>query len=316
MLKINGIGHSNKNNKKIKIKDNHKKVLLNRKWRPGDVIMCEPANRFLSDNGFQVHFCTMGQYHPIVKSFYKKPPQLITYPYNIDIKDVFDFEYNLDEVDLVHSGHVSKVEAFLSKSNINNPADEYKTPLLEINNKYISWAKILLKNNHLEDIPLIAVIRQSYSKDSPRSIPIHILDEIYQLLSKDYHILVIGDKPCKININKNIHNFTGCTPDIMSVAGLLTQCKILLTGDTGLMHLAGAIGTPMVSILGPTRPEDISLFYKNNTILDYGRECSPCFDRGCDNNCLNSINPDYVYNAVIDRINAPFNESLVLKQEG
>jgi len=98
------------------------------------------------------------------------------------------------------------------------------------------------------------------------------------------------------------------------VAGLLTQCKVLLTGDTGLMHLAGAIGTPLVSILGPTRPEDVSLFYKNNTILDYGRECSPCFDRGCDSNCLNLIDPQDIYNAMIDRINAPFNQSFVLKR--
>jgi len=320
MLKITGIGHQNII-KKNKIENNNQSMLIYRKWRLGDIIMCEPVNRYWSQNGYNVSFCSFAQYHPIIKSFYNIKPKTISYNMNktgefLPSGYQYNIEHNLDIVGLLHEGHVSKVEAFLSAANIdyNNIDPEYKIPKLQVNTFNQSWAKTMLKDNgNLQDCPLIAIIRQSFSMQSPRSIPLHILDELYKLLSKDFHVLVLGEKPLSISVVKNIHNFTGCTPDIMSVAGLLEQCKLLVTADTGLMHLAGSIGVPMVSILGPTRPEDISLFYEHNTIIDAGRECSPCFDRGCDKRCLEEIDANFIYNHIIDRINAPFIDTMIIK---
>lgn len=322
MLKITGVGHQeliNIKNKK-EIKKENKKIIFYRRWRLGDIIMCEPANRYWVNQGFDTSFCTFNQYHPIVKSFSINPPKTITYNVNKENKLTtpgfkYDNEYNLDDIGLVHDGHISKVEAFLYASGIdyNNIKEEDKIPMLNIDPMYKSWAKFFLKENKLLNNQLIAIIRQSYSSSSPRSIPIEVLDNLNKLLSNDFHVLVIGEKPVNIYTNDNIHNFTGCTPDIMSVAGLLEQCKILITGDTGLMHLAGSIGLPMVSILGPTRPEDISSFYQYNTIIDAGRECSPCFDRGCDNNCLNNLDHKYIYNVISDRLNSPFIKTTIIK---
>lgn len=322
MLEITGVGHKKNNNSNVnfKIDKKQKSILIYRRWRLGDIIMCEPVNRYWMHQGYNISFCSHNQYHPVIKSFSESPPKTITY--HIDKNNNLinpgykaNIIYNLDNVDLIHDQHISKVDAFLAEAGIdyNKINNKYRTPILEISSLYTSWSKIILKEKKLMNSALIAVIRQSYTTRSPRNIPFNILDELYRLLSQDFHVLVIGEKPTKININSNIHNFTGCTPDIMSVAGLLSQCKLLITGDTGLMHLAGGIGLPMVSILGPTRPDDISSFYHNNTIIDAGRECSPCFDKGCDNPCLDDLDPKFIYNQVMDRINAPFMETMIIK---
>lgn len=319
MLKITGVGHKDSPSQPDKIQEKKKSMVVYRRWRLGDLIMCEPVNRYWSRHGYQVSFCTFNQYHPIVKSYIETPPKTITYHVNKDGSLVnpgykYNEEYYLDNVDLLHEGHTSKVEAFLASANIdyNNIEEEYKTPQIDVSTVHTSWAKQFLKNNQLENLPLIAVFRNAFASNTPRSIPPSILDNLYQLLASKFHVIVIGEKPIKIIEHPQIHNFTGCTPDVMSVAGLLSQCKTLITVDTGLMHLAGAIGLPMISILGPTRPQDVSSFYHHNSIIDMGRECSPCFDRGCDNRCLEQISADFIYEVAIDRINMPFAETLII----
>src|SRR5690606_7443429 len=42
--------------------------------------------------------------------------------------------------------------------------------------------------------------------------------------------------------------------DLVQLAALLGQCRALVTGDTGPMHLAAAVGTPVVAIFGPSMP--------------------------------------------------------------
>jgi ADP-heptose:LPS heptosyltransferase len=44
------------------------------------------------------------------------------------------------------------------------------------------------------------------------------------------------------------------TSDLVILAGILAQCRLLLTGDTGPMHLAAAVGTPVVAVFGPSMP--------------------------------------------------------------
>lgn len=319
MLKMNGVGHQKLPRIK-KPEKNKQSILIYRRWRLGDIIMCEPVNRYWYHQGYDVFYCSMSQYHPVIKAYSESPPKTINYHISKDNKMInpmhhSDVEYNLDSVGLLHDGHISKVEAFLHEANIdyNNIDKQYKTPKIEVGSVHQSWAKMFLSDQQLNGQPLIAAVRQSFSAQSPRSINIQILDELYSLLSKDFHVIVIGDKPTNINISGKIHNFTGCTPDIMSVAGLLSQCKLLITGDTGLMHLAGSIGLPMVSILGPTRPHDISSFYQYNSIIDAGRDCSPCFDNGCDDKCLNSIDVELIYKEAINRINYPFIDTMITK---
>jgi heptosyltransferase II len=89
------------------------------------------------------------------------------------------------------------------------------------------------------------------------------------------------------------------------VAALIRRCKIFVNADSGLGHVASAVGTPVVCIFGPGRPEQ-QLPYGDNVIsvqLKPFLACMPCsYTRrfyNCRNvKCLKKLAPEEVFNAV------------------
>lgn len=61
----------------------------------------------------------------------------------------------------------------------------------------------------------------------------------------------------------------------------LRQCQLLLTNDTGTMHLAAALGIPTVSIFGSTCPIETGPLGERHTVIQHKVPCSPCFEREC-----------------------------------
>ena len=91
---------------------------------------------------------------------------------------------------------------------------------------------------------------------------------------------------------------------LLELCALLTFCKVLLTNDTGPMHIAAAIGTPVVSVWGSTSPELTGPLGDNNVAIRQPVECSPCFLRECpiDFRCMNRVQVDDVVNAVLKQV--------------
>ena len=73
----------------------------------------------------------------------------------------------------------------------------------------------------------------------------------------------------------------------------LGACDVLLTNDTGTMHLAAFLGVPTVAIFGSTEPELTSPLGDFHRILRHKVDCSPCFRRECpiDFRCMTRIEP-------------------------
>ena len=93
--------------------------------------------------------------------------------------------------------------------------------------------------------------------------------------------------------------------DLMS---LLKLCRVLLTNDTGPMHVAAALGTPVVVPFGSTSPELTGPGLPGDVrhqLLKSDAPCSPCFLRDCpiDFRCLNGISVERVVEAVLEAIN-------------
>lgn len=91
---------------------------------------------------------------------------------------------------------------------------------------------------------------------------------------------------------------------LLDLCALLTFCKVLLTNDTGPMHIAAAIGTPVVSVWGSTSPELTGPMGADNVVIRQPVECSPCFLRKCpiDFRCMNRVEVDAVVSAVLKRV--------------
>ena len=81
----------------------------------------------------------------------------------------------------------------------------------------------------------------------------------------------------------------------------LRECRLLLTNDTGTMHLASLLGVPVVAIFGSTEPRLTGPLGSGHTILRHQVECSPCFLRDCpiDFRCMKAVTAKEVIDAVL-----------------
>jgi heptosyltransferase-2 len=84
----------------------------------------------------------------------------------------------------------------------------------------------------------------------------------------------------------------------------LRQCRLVLTNDTGTMHLAALLGVPVVAIFGSTEPRLTGPLGNGHTILRHHVECSPCFLRDCpiDFRCMKAVSADQVAAAVLSML--------------
>ena len=91
--------------------------------------------------------------------------------------------------------------------------------------------------------------------------------------------------------------------NLLQLGALLEQCDILVSGDTGPLHLATAVGTRVVALFGAADPVRTGPVGQGHAVIQ-AREvpCVPCRSRGCHNNkyleCMDAISPDRVFEAV------------------
>ena len=106
------------------------------------------------------------------------------------------------------------------------------------------------------------------------------------------------------NRQSAILNFAGKT-SLRELMSLLKLCRVLLTNDSGPMHVAAALGTPVVVPFGSTSPELTGPGLPGDPrhrLLKSDAPCSPCFLRECpiDFRCLNGISVERVVEAVLE----------------
>jgi len=77
-------------------------------------------------------------------------------------------------------------------------------------------------------------------------------------------------------------NLAGQT-DLFELAEWYQRCAVVVTNDSGPMHLAAAVGTPVVAIFGPTDPALTGPYGKGHTVLRAALPCAPCFNGRCTN---------------------------------
>ena len=93
--------------------------------------------------------------------------------------------------------------------------------------------------------------------------------------------------------------------DLLTVAAVLARCDLMITGDTGPMHLAAAVGTPIVAVFGPSDPTRYAPRGPLDRVIRVDLPCAPCNRirlppvrcTGRIPDCLAMISPDRVLDA-------------------
>jgi 3-deoxy-D-manno-octulosonic-acid transferase/heptosyltransferase-1 len=92
------------------------------------------------------------------------------------------------------------------------------------------------------------------------------------------------------------------------LAAMYRRARVVLSTDTGPMHLAVAVGARVVALFGPTAPGSTGPYGRTHIVLQAGVGCSPCFKRKCKTRqyephaCMLRIAPDAVVAAILRQV--------------
>jgi 3-deoxy-D-manno-octulosonic-acid transferase/heptosyltransferase-1 len=85
---------------------------------------------------------------------------------------------------------------------------------------------------------------------------------------------------------------------LRELACLYRQAALVITTDSGPMHLAAAVGTPVIALFGPTDPSRTGPYGAGHRVIRRGLDCMPCFRRRCETrNCMREIAIEEVFTA-------------------
>lgn len=86
---------------------------------------------------------------------------------------------------------------------------------------------------------------------------------------------------------------------------LIERCALFITNDSGLMHVAAALKTPLIAIFGSTNPTTTGPFSSNSRVVQIPMDCSPCLKPECPQghlDCMEQIGVDAMFDVVKDML--------------
>ena len=220
--------------------------------------------------------------------------------------------YNI-KVSLNDKQHITKFYLDLLKPfNIN--IKNYKIEKIHIQKEDEIYIKNILKNINKKFICInIAGSDFAIARRWPKENFIKLVDKMNEKY-KDLHFIFIGlgkdisliNNTMELMKSKNVTNLAGKT-NIKQLAALFKESRLVITNDSGPLHVAVAMNTPTVSFFGPETPVLYGPLSKKHTIFYKNLDCSPCIrlltakQVKCQTNdaeCLRRISVEEVFNSL------------------
>ena len=97
----------------------------------------------------------------------------------------------------------------------------------------------------------------------------------------------------------HVKNFVGYT-SLSEALGIIARAALAIGPDTGLMHIAAAVGTPVVSLWGATSPVRTGPYGFNDLVVQGEAACVPCYQRHCSIGrvCMQSVTTEEIMRKV------------------
>lgn len=180
-------------------------------------------------------------------------------------------------------------------------------PRLYLTPKEMHSARTLLRQQGIPDGALVVGINPGATYGSAKCwLPERFREVTERLLrDNDVYVVYFGDqataslvKEICSDLPSRVVNLAGAT-SLRELASVISNCDVILTNDSGPMHIADAVGTPIVALFGSTS-EVVTGPYRSGTLIHKHVDCSPCYQRTCpiDFRCMKRIEADEVYEAL------------------
>lgn len=180
-------------------------------------------------------------------------------------------------------------------------------PHIDLTDAEISDAKTILKQRGITSNNIVIGINPGATYGSAKCwLPERFREVTERLIKFDkVRVIYFGDQSSIPLVKEicqgfpSVVNLAGVTT-IRELAAIIKECQVILTNDSGPMHLAVAVGTPLVALFGSTN-ETATGPYKTGTVIHKHVSCSPCYKRVCpiDFRCMKQIETDEVYNEIM-----------------
>ncbi len=178
-------------------------------------------------------------------------------------------------------------------------------PRLHVTAQELQNARQILKKHGTPENGIIIGINPGAAYGSAKCwLPERFQEVTHRLLANPLITVVyFGDSTGTPLVNQicsgmplRVINLAGAT-SLRELIALIKTCDILLTNDSGPMHIASAVGTKLLALFGSTN--DVSTGpYSGGKVIHKHVDCSPCYLRKCpiDFRCMTRIEVDEVYN--------------------
>jgi heptosyltransferase-2 len=161
-------------------------------------------------------------------------------------------------------------------------------------NAETNWASTLLE----DDVTWVAVNAGASYGSAKRWLPDRFA-AVADKLADDFSArIVLTGGPSERDLGNDIEtsmrnsclNLVGLT-SVRQLMAILSRCRLMITNDSGPMHMAAALDVPVVALFGPTDHTTTSPFTSTHRIVRKDTDCAPCLKRVCptDHRCMTAI---------------------------
>jgi heptosyltransferase II len=187
-------------------------------------------------------------------------------------------------------------------------------PAVLVPDDVIVGARMLLNSrNWKSSRPFVAIAPGAAYGTAKRWLPEHYATLVSNLVESGAQCVLVGSRGDVETTNwiqrlvpdtqrRDVLDLTGVT-SLSLLVGLMAIAKAFVSNDSGAMHLAAAVGTPVTAIFGPTREYETRPLPRAGAraqVLIHDVWCRPCMLRECpiDHRCMKGLSPERVVASV------------------